>query len=784
MATNLPTNDALTALTVTRDQFRDEINNQRDFLAGLIGTDGNTISLSKGENYELNNNSTTLDFTNYPGTYINVQNVNAVGVTPTPPNISTWDLPNDQLRILRFGSEVVLKHTTSALLPGGVDIHAVAGDIAVCYGVGTGHGIRILSYTRADGTALNANYEDNHLVGTTEIDRLKVNDSITLGIASLTITQNGPIDFTNVNGPYVYLTNAEDSVHGGVSNEVHEISEFTMPTGRLQIVRFASDAVLVNSADKIRLPGGENISVEAGDIGTFICVSGTDKIRCISYTRANGMALVENQEIDIPGGSITAGNITGDYVTVNNSLNLGKAEDILIFDDGYVDLGEIEGIYVNVKNGEDSALGAALDDVHTISGFSMYTGGIQIVRFASAAILHNGSGMVLPGEADIAVQAGDIGTFYCVQESHQIRCISYTRADGTAIVGGSAGPVQNSQNVENYVITLADTAPSTHLFNAYTAGATFSFDSEVVYPIGSVVTIVAGGAVTLLSEIAGDHFVTPGEMIPVNSIDIPPLEMAVALMIATDTWLVTVSSQSDGGSVGGAPLANPTFTGNLTVDGSLIQKYNTAINSAATLDLSSIDGNFVTVNGTTNITAVTLTKGKQVVVKFQSALTITGSSSLELPGANIVTESGDIATFVGAPTSTRCIAYVRDSGRVMHLDLPQNWSARQSSVPHPVPTDVASLVLSPDTSNVFTIALTTMNCTVPNQTGMTPGTSITLLISQGATPRTLGFGTNWHFPGGTLPTITQTANATDVIAGIVRSSTVIDCVATLNTKTA
>ena len=73
------------------------------------------------------------------------------------------------------------------------------------------------------------------------------------------------------------------------------------------------------------------------------------------------------------------------------------------------------------------------------------------------------------------------------------------------------------------------------------------------------------------------------------------------------------------------------------------------------------------------------------------------------------------------------------------------------------------------------------NRTLANPTNLTAGQSGSIFVVQDATgSRTLAFGSNWDFPGGTAPTLSTAANAVDRIDYIVRSSTSIHTVFTAN----
>ena len=68
------------------------------------------------------------------------------------------------------------------------------------------------------------------------------------------------------------------------------------------------------------------------------------------------------------------------------------------------------------------------------------------------------------------------------------------------------------------------------------------------------------------------------------------------------------------------------------------------------------------------------------------------------------------------------------------------------------------------------------NC-VPGQTGSF------FFIQDGTGSRTLSFGANYKFAGGTAPTLTTTAGITDRLDYIVYSSTAVHAIATLNVST-
>lgn len=90
----------------------------------------------------------------------------------------------------------------------------------------------------------------------------------------------------------------------------------------------------------------------------------------------------------------------------------------------------------------------------------------------------------------------------------------------------------------------------------------------------------------------------------------------------------------------------------------------TAVASAATINLNTATGDYVSITGTTTISTITLSAGYERTLVFAGALTLTyNATTLMLPGnANITTAAGDVAIFRGDGTGVRCVAYNRRSG--------------------------------------------------------------------------------------------------------------------------
>ena len=109
----------------------------------------------------------------------------------------------------------------------------------------------------------------------------------------------------------------------------------------------------------------------------------------------------------------------------------------------------------------------------------------------------------------------------------------------------------------------------------------------------------------------------------------------------------------------------------------------------------------------------------------------------------------------------------------------QTFTAAQRGA---ITTLTSGATVTPDfaASNNYSLTLD-QNLTIANPTNLTAGQSGSIfLVQDGTGSRTASWGSYWDFAGGTAPTLTTTASAVDRVDYVVRSSTSIHAVATLN----
>lgn len=104
------------------------------------------------------------------------------------------------------------------------------------------------------------------------------------------------------------------------------------------------------------------------------------------------------------------------------------------------------------------------------------------------------------------------------------------------------------------------------------------------------------------------------------------------------------------------------------------------------------------------------------------------------------------------------------------LNAVQSFTVAQRGAATALTSTAASIAVNLALANNFTHT-TTENTTLANPTNAVAGQSGVIVITQGATARTLAYGSNWKFPGGTVPTLTATAAAVDVLVYYVESAT-------------
>ena len=216
---------------------------------------------------------------------------------------------------------------------------------------------------------------------------------------------------------------------------------------------------------------------------------------------------------------------------------------------------------------------------------------------------------------------------------------------------------------------------------------------------------------------------------------------------------LTVSAITAGGSLSNyALLAGATFTGDVNFDGEIVAKGDATNGSGQ-----------ITLNCENN------SHGVKIKGPPHSAA---ASYTLTLPN-NTGTNSQFLTT-----NGSGVLSWSSPAGGVS-LSVANTWTAGQRAEITTL-TDGATVTPDLNDSNNYVLVLGG-NRTIANPTNITAGQSGSIFITQDGTgSRTASWGSYWDWAAGTAPTLSTGASQVDRIDYIVRSSTSIHAVATLN----
>jgi len=185
--------------------------------------------------------------------------------------------------------------------------------------------------------------------------------------------------------------------------------------------------------------------------------------------------------------------------------------------------------------------------------------------------------------------------------------------------------------------------------------------------------------------------------------------------------------------------------------------------------------------------------GTTITVPTGKVFTITDNSGISLGGTVVSSTAAELNVLDGIPaglTSTE-IGYsdgvtsgiqaqinAKGVGDAL-LATAQNWTAGQRGE---ITALTSATTVTPDMadSNHFSCTMA-HNITFANPSNLTAGQTGSIFLTQDGTgSRTASWGSYWDWAAGVAPTLTTTAAAVDRIDYVVRTTTSINAVATLN----
>src|SRR6188508_2722519 len=111
---------------------------------------------------------------------------------------------------------------------------------------------------------------------------------------------------------------------------------------------------------------------------------------------------------------------------------------------------------LNEAKSTDIASGATTDLATSTGNYVIITGTTTITSLGILTLTHNATSLVLPTSANIITTVGDKATFVSMGGGNW-KCVSYMRADGTALAGGGGGSFNPNTDTVGATITPNNT---------------------------------------------------------------------------------------------------------------------------------------------------------------------------------------------------------------------------------------------------------------------------------------------------------------------------------------
>ena len=452
--------------------------------------------------------------------------------------------------------------------------------------------------------------------------------------------------------------------------------------------------------------------------------------------------------VDIRGTTVSAVTLKGANATIVSTVSAGFF------------VGDGSGL-TNVPSAEGGTVNAVVAGTGlnaTVNGVTSTTvnasGTINVDANQSFGTVSVSTGLIVPqGAITFSVPISGTSAVFTGDVS-----AANVYAGTNVFVGGTAVPTAAN-------VAAVSALTSVNKADIATNVAAITSANTVIAAV-SALTSVNKAAITSINSIIGDggNYATSAELATVSA--------ALATSIGnSNTNIAAVSVLT-------------------SVNAAAITSANTVIGAVSVLTKTNLDAitSINTVVGNVSSTLATSIGNSNTAIAAVSVLT-----SVNL--ARIVATSAALATSIGTrlPLAGGTITGTVSAQSVYVSALGANTSATLGKRIRVDGAAIADIVSLTDGANIsvdfnsgqnFAVQLAG-NRTIDNPTNCVPGqTGSIFVIQDGTGSRTLSYGTNYKFPGGTAPTLSTGASACDRIDYITFTSTNIHAVATLNVSTA
>ena len=553
---------------------------------------------------------------------------------------------------------------------------------------------------------------------------LNVNGTFAIGGVNLTATVSSLNATADISGGQGYIVIDGTNVYKRTFSEGNGIT-ITNPNG----VASNTGIALTSTISNIQSFGASAVSANT------LNVTGTMTVSSMSVT-------------DFNAATVSATLLKGNNATIVSTVSAGFF------------VGDGSGL-TNVPSAEGGTVNAVVAGTGlnaTVNGATSTTvntsGTINVNPNQSFGTVSVSTGLVVPqGAATFSVPISGASAVFTGDVS-----AANVFAGTNVYVGGVAVPTAAN-------VAAVSALTSVNKADIATNVAAITSANTVIAAV-SALTSVNKAAITSINGIIGDggNYATSAELATVSA--------ALATSIGnSNTNIAAVSVLT-------------------SVNAAAITSVNTVIGAVSVLTKTNLDAitSINTVVGNVSSTLATSIANSNTAIAAVSVLTSVNLARIVATSAALATSIGTRLPLAGgALTGILSATDVICSGVGVDVDalLGKDVRIAKAAVADIVSlTDGANISVDFNAGQNFAVQLAG-NRTIDNPTNCVPGqTGSIFVIQDGTGSRTLSFGTNYKFPGGTAPTLSTGASACDRIDYITFTSTNLHAVATLNVSTA
>jgi len=518
---------------------------------------------------------------------------------------------------------------------------------------------------------------------------------------------------------------------------------------------------------------GINISNNDGVAGnTGIALTST-----ISNIQSFGASAVSATSLNVAGTMTVSSMSVTDFnaATVSATSLLANNATIVSTVSAAFFVGDGSGL-VNVPSAEGGTVNAVVAGTGlnaTVNGVTSTTvntsGTLNLDADQSFGTVSVSTGLVVPqGAATFSVPISGTSAVFTGDVS-----AANVFAGTNVYVGGTAVATEtNVAAVSALTKTNLDSITSINTVVANVSALTSVNKADIIVNVSAIASINA-----IIGD--GGNFATSAELATVSA--------ALATSIAnSNTNIAAVSVLT---SVNKADIA--TNTAAITSINTVVDNLDFAtsaelatVSSALATSIGNSNTNIAAVSVLTSVNAAAITSINTVVDGLDfatSAELATVSSALATSIANHLPLAGGTITGTVSAQSVYVSALGANTSATLGKRIRMDGAAVADIVSL---TDAASITIDFNAGQNFAVQLTD-DRTLENPTNCVPGqTGSIFVIQNGDGGKSLSFGANYKFPGGTAPTLSTGASACDRIDYITFTSSNVHAVATLNVSTA